>query len=72
MRLLWDVTRCRGVGCERKLECLRHQQMENMGPRTPHVANACAVGDSFIEIARKSEELRAIADKLDSLNGVKG
>jgi len=47
-RLPFDVARCHGVGCERKNQCLRYQQLSNMGPRTPIYQNACGFGDSFM------------------------
>lgn len=53
-RLLWDVARCHGVGCARKQECLRREQLCNMGPRTPQYERLCVSGmyEDFIEIVR--------------------
>lgn len=33
--LPWDVARCNGTGCHSREMCLRHEQIRNMGPRTP-------------------------------------
>jgi len=42
--LLWDVSRCNGDGCARRETCLRHEQLKNMGPRTP-VMSRCFVDE---------------------------
>lgn len=43
-RLLWDICRCDGAGCEKRDTCLRHEQLSNMGPRTP-VMSRCFVDE---------------------------
>ena len=42
--LLWDVARCNGDGCARRETCMRHEQLKNMGPRTP-VMSHCFVDE---------------------------
>lgn len=42
--LLWDVVRCNGDGCIHREACLRHEQLSNMGPRTP-IMSACMVDE---------------------------
>lgn len=51
--LPWDWCRCHGKDCDRKAECLRHEQLSNMGPRTPIMERICAMGheaESFVAI----------------------
>lgn len=50
-RLPWDCCRCLGKDCERRKECLRHEQLSNMGPRTPVSENLCLDWNNFIAIA---------------------
>ena len=40
-----DYCRCEGRDCSRRQDCLRHQQLSNMGPRTPWMP-ACYVEEA--------------------------
>lgn len=41
-RLAWDMCRCMASGgCEVKEQCARHEQLNNMGPRTPVMDKCC-------------------------------
>lgn len=41
--LLWDIARCNGDGCARRETCMRHEQLKNMGPRTPVMSQCLTV-----------------------------
>ena len=40
-RLPYDWCRCTGQDCDRKMECLRHFALQDMGPRTPWTERYC-------------------------------
>ena len=33
--LSWDYSRCSGKYCKKREQCLRHEQLSNIGPMTP-------------------------------------
>lgn len=48
-RLPWDVSRCEGVGCDRKDMCLRYVALRDVGPRTPVGGFLCGWGEGFLD-----------------------
>ena len=48
-RLPYDCTRCEGKGCDKKESCLRYTSLDDLGPRTPIMSNACEHSNSFLE-----------------------
>lgn len=55
-RLPFDWCRCAGTDCDRKRECLRHEQMSNMGLHTPWAERYCE------EVGRESMGFIAIRE----------
>lgn len=54
-KLPFDYCRCQGKDCDRKAECLRVEQMSNMGPRTPWTERYCPdfnTSEGFIGVDR--------------------
>lgn len=45
--LAWDMSRCRGLGCSVRSKCLRHTELNNMGPRTPVTDHLCSDEHSY-------------------------
>lgn len=43
-RLPWDCARCEGQHCVKRETCVRHEQLSNMGPRTP-IFPTCVVDE---------------------------
>lgn len=56
--LPWDCSRCHGQDCDRKAECLRHEQLSNMGPRAPMMDRVCEMG-------RESAGFTAIREEVE-------
>ena len=55
--LPWYWWRCQGKDCDRKAECLRVEQMSNLGARTPWTDRYCP------EIGRESYGFIAIREE---------
>lgn len=56
MRLAWDMCRCVGAGCEMQKRCARHEQLNNMGPRTPVMDRCCDERSPYGEFIPVAEE----------------
>lgn len=56
-RLLYDICRCQGQGCDRRAECLRHVALDDMGPQTPWTERYC-------ELGRESEGFIAVREEM--------